>query len=103
MEDKCLKCGKCCTHIMLKVGNSIPTDKDFLDYSVLHGITFEKINGETYLFIPARCFWLNHQGECMEYKNKPNLCKNFPELDKMTGKPSVWVPKSCYFSTRNKK
>jgi len=68
----CLKCGDCCNWFYLIVSKN-RTDIDFLK---CHGMEVEEDVNEYRIKIKNTCHNLL-DGICIDYENRPELCKNF--------------------------
>jgi Fe-S-cluster containining protein len=67
----CSKCGACCKHMVLYIGNQ-DGNFDFQRWLKYHGVNYK--NG--YVDIPIKCKYLVNN-RCMIYNRRPEMCKRY--------------------------
>lgn len=71
MTCKDLNChGECCKGIFFPM----PVDSDSRAYFLRHGHVVPEMNA---IYLPARCKALANDGSCMDYENRPRICRDY--------------------------
>lgn len=73
MNEICRKCkGKCCRMLDLQI---VLTDKDFIKWLGFHKDVMIDVDGRLVIF--RKCRFLNGEGKCVIYDERPKICRDF--------------------------
>ncbi len=103
LSEICRRCGaRCCRYIA--TGIDAPTckrDYDHIRWYLLHEHihVFVDHEGDWYLEVEARCDCLGDDGRCLNYKNRPRICRKYGDDDLTCEFLSEEEPHVIRFST----
>lgn len=82
---KCIKCkAKCCKHIAMEIDRpTTKTDYDNIRWYLLHENIIVYIDGDKKwtLEMAAKCKNLGPDNSCLDYENRPKICREYPLPD----------------------
>ena len=96
MEKKCenvlMKCkARCCKYLAQTLPKD--ADEDLLIYYKNHNAIIKKQNNCYLVLVPVKCKYLDRFNRCLAYENKPNICTEAYEKNKIN---CVFFPHCIY-------
>jgi len=81
MTDICHECGaRCCRYMATEIDEpSCKKDYDHIRWYLMHENihVFFDHEGDWFLEVESRCEHLGPDGRCMNYKDRPRICRNY--------------------------
>lgn len=85
LQGKCKQCGVCCQEIYLKInprqlGSRLFTKLAIAWISWVYDFKLLKVDWEDF-YLVFTCKKIRADGECGDYRWRPNICRNYPLVD----------------------
>ena len=75
-EFVCKKCGNCCKRFTLQVFSHCP-EYDDIKNDIRQYCSFPLDTEKVFYVGEGRCAWLSKENLCVNYADRPEVCRNF--------------------------
>ncbi len=85
-EGKCNQCGACCKMITLVIdSHPISSEEEFEHLKIIYPKyeRFQIVNYDENAHLRFSCKYLGKNNKCQDYKNRPQICRDYPNQDLM--------------------